>query len=72
MTRLWDGNETCVYVYDDGGRAAAGYRGHAGDCVARAVAIASQRPYAEVYAALARGMGAQRKSKGAQGAATAA
>lgn len=53
------------YVFDDGGRAAAGFRGSAGDCVARAVAIASGRPYAEVYAALARGAGAERRSKGA-------
>jgi hypothetical protein len=40
------------YVYDDGGRAAAGYKGSAGDCVVRAVAIATERPYQEVYAAL--------------------
>ena len=52
------------FVYDDGGRAAAGFKGKAGDCVARAVAIASGKPYAEVYAALADGMGSQRKSKG--------
>lgn len=26
------------YVYDDGGRAAAGYKGKAGDCVTRAEA----------------------------------
>lgn len=51
------------FVNDDGGRAAAGFRGNAGDCVARAVAIASGRPYAEVYAALAQGTGAQRSSK---------
>ncbi len=53
------------FVHDDGGRAAAGYKGKAGDCVARAVAIASGRPYGEVYKALAQGMGSQRKSKGA-------
>jgi hypothetical protein len=35
---------------DDGGRAAAGYKGDTRDCVARAFAIASGRPYAEVYA----------------------
>jgi hypothetical protein len=28
------------FVYDDGGRAAAGYTGRAGDCVVRAIAIA--------------------------------
>lgn len=41
------------YRYSDGGRAAAGFRGNAGDCAVRAIAIASERPYAEVYAALA-------------------
>jgi hypothetical protein len=53
------------FVHDDGGRAAAGYKGRAGDCVARSVAIASGRPYAEVYAALATGAGNERKSRGA-------
>ena len=53
------------FLHNDGGRAAAGFKGKAGDCVARAVAIASGKPYAEVYAALAHGMGGQRKSKGA-------
>lgn len=51
------------FVFNDGGRAAAGFKGSAGDCVARAVSIASGEPYADVYAALAGGMGAQRKSK---------
>lgn len=37
---------------DDGGRAAAGYRGLTGDCVCRAVAIAAQLPYQQVYDAL--------------------
>lgn len=50
------------FVNDDGGRASAGFKGSAGDCVARSVAIASGRPYAEVYAALAKGSGTQRKS----------
>lgn len=50
------------FELDDGGRAAAGFRGSAGDCVARAVAIASGRPYDEVYDALARGTGDQRAS----------
>lgn len=36
-------------VYDDGGRHAAGYRGQTGDCVTRAIAIATQRPYEEIY-----------------------
>ena len=37
------------FVYNDGGRAAAGYKGQAGDCVVRAIAIATQKPYQEVY-----------------------
>lgn len=41
------------WVYDDGGRRAAGYIGDAGDCVARAIAIALEAPYADVYADLA-------------------
>ncbi len=50
-------------VIDDGGRAAAGFKGEAGDCAARAIAIAAQLPYAEVYKALAAGTGSQRASK---------
>ena len=40
------------FVPNDGGRAAAGYKGKAGDCVTRAIAIATGKPYQEVYAAL--------------------
>ena len=40
-------------VYDDGGRLGAGYAGDAGDCVARALAIAAEIPYLESYHALA-------------------
>ena len=43
----------CVaFVRDDGGRAAAGFKGKTGDCVTRAIAIATGRPYREVYDAL--------------------
>lgn len=35
--------------HNDGGRTEAGYKGHAGDCAVRAIAIASGKPYAEVY-----------------------
>ena len=38
-----------TWTFDDGGRAAAGYKGNAGDCVVRAIAIASGGPYSEVY-----------------------
>jgi hypothetical protein len=41
------------FVTNDGGRAAAGYLGKTGDCVARAIAIASGRSYDIVYAELA-------------------
>lgn len=37
------------FVFDDGGRAAAGYKGQTGDCVCRAIAIASGLPYQHVY-----------------------
>lgn len=40
------------FNYNDGGRKAAGYEGSAGDCVVRAIAIATERPYQEVYDAL--------------------
>lgn len=40
------------FVRDDGGRAAAGLRGDAGDCVTRAIAIAAELPYRQVYEAL--------------------
>lgn len=40
------------WEYDDGGRAAAGFRGDTGDCVTRAIAIAAELDYREVYDAL--------------------
>jgi hypothetical protein len=51
------------FIQDDGGRADAGFKGSAGDCVARSIAIASGRPYGEVYARLAAGRGSQRATK---------
>lgn len=48
--------------YNDGGRAETGRKGDAGDCVTRAVTIATGLPYAEVYDALAAGTGSQRAS----------
>lgn len=45
MTERW--------VFDDGGRKGSGFKGYApGDCVTRAIAIATERPYREVYDAL--------------------
>lgn len=37
------------YVYNDGGRTAAGYKGSTEDCVCRAIAIATGTPYEQVY-----------------------
>jgi hypothetical protein len=37
------------YVYSDGGRAKAGYRGDTGDCATRAIAIATGLDYQTVY-----------------------
>lgn len=42
-----------TFTYSDGGRGEAGYRGIAGDCVVRAMAIAMKRPYKDVYRELA-------------------
>ena len=52
------------FVYDDGGRETAGFKGKAGDCVTRAVSIASGEPYADIYRLLADGAGRERKSRG--------
>jgi hypothetical protein len=49
------------FLYDDGGRSAAGYQGAAGDCVCRSIAIATRRPYQEVYDAL-NALGAQERT----------
>lgn len=38
-----------MFIKTDGGRAEAGYRGDASDCVVRAIAIVTERPYGEVY-----------------------
>lgn len=38
-----------TFIKTDGGRAEAGYKGQVNDCVVRAVAIAGQLPYKQVY-----------------------
>jgi hypothetical protein len=37
------------FTFNDGGREAAGFKGFTKDCVARAIAIASDTPYLQVY-----------------------
>lgn len=51
------------FVYDDGGRKDTGRRGNAGDCVCRAIAITTGRPYADIYTELAAGNAAERGSR---------
>lgn len=38
-----------TFIINDGGRAEAGYKGQVNDCVVRAVAIATEMPYKQVY-----------------------
>jgi len=59
------------HEHNDGGRAAAGFSGKAGDCVVRAVAIATKQDYRTVYDALSAGCRSERKTKGAQAKASA-
>ena len=46
-----------TWIYDDGGRAAAGYKGSTGDCVVRAIAIVGEYSYNEIYDELKQRMG---------------
>lgn len=54
------------YVLDDGGRGAAGYKGWVGDCVVRAVAIATEQPYKTVHDEIGALCRAERKGKRAR------
>ena len=54
------------FEFNDGGRAAAGYKGDAGDCVCRAIAIAADLPYQDVYDRLAEGNASQKKRRSAR------
>lgn len=40
------------WTYSDGGRSEASFKGETGDCVTRAIAIATSQPYLTVYSAL--------------------
>lgn len=62
LFELMKGNQM-QHVFNDGGREAAGYKGHAGDCVCRAIAIAGQLSYQDVYNLLAEGNASQRRTK---------
>ena len=55
------------FQYDDGGRAAAGYQGKTGDCATRVIAIATGKPYQEVYDALNALIKSKRQTKRIRG-----
>lgn len=54
-------------VITDGGRAAAGFKGTADDCVCRAIAIATGKPYREVYDAINAAASTERTGKRKRG-----
>jgi hypothetical protein len=56
----------CGFVYDDGGRAEAGFVGDAGDCVTRAISIALGQDYRDVYDRLALRMAARGEPRSAR------
>jgi hypothetical protein len=53
-SKYWDGNQALDYLYNDGGRAEAGYTGKAGDCVCRSIAIAARVSYKALYKELSK------------------
>ena len=55
--------ETIKFNYNDGGRASAGYKGFASDCVCRSICIVTGLQYQDVYDRLAKGNANQRKGK---------
>lgn len=60
------------FVYDDGGRKAAGFSDKMSDCVTRTIAIATGLPYLHVYFALSVGTKSERVAKGRRRRTTAA
>jgi hypothetical protein len=56
------------WEFDDGGRAAAGYRGRADDCVTRAIAIGAGLPYQQVYDLVNEAGRQERPSRSGRGA----
>lgn len=56
-----------AFQFNDGGRKVAGYKGDAGDCVCRSIAIATERPYQEIYDGLNEAAKSERRSKRKRG-----
>jgi hypothetical protein len=63
--------KTLPCVFDDGGRANAGFSGNTGDCVTRAIAIAAELPYRDVYNSINHQASVERLSKRQRGASNA-
>ena len=59
--------ESVECVYNDGGRDACGYKGTTGDCVCRAIAIATDQSYDKVYEDLINLAGSMRQTKRVRG-----
>jgi len=55
------------WIFNDGGRANAGYKGTTGDCVCRAIAIATGKTYQEVYDELIEAKESLRQTKRVRG-----
>ena len=55
------------FKYNDGGRIEAGYKGTTGDCVCRAIAIVTGKPYREVYDSLINTASSFRQTKRVRG-----
>lgn len=51
------------FRFNDGGRDAAGYKSKVGDCVVRAISIATDKPYQEVYDAINELIRSKRQTK---------
>jgi hypothetical protein len=59
------------FQQNDGGRAAAGFKGKTGDCVTRAITLATGIPYKEVYEAINQLARAERKGSRKSGVSSA-
>ncbi len=55
------------WVRNDGGRAAAGFKGQAGDCVTRSIAIATGMSYRHVYDSLNAASAGERRGRRKRG-----
>ena len=55
------------WAYNDGGRKDAGYRGETDDCVVRAIAIAADLPYQDIYGLVNEQAKAERFTRGRVG-----